>query len=272
VSRFNKDSVSGTVIVALAVCLVCSIIVSGAAVILKPTQKVNSVLNVKQNILRAANLITGPVTAQEVEEKFSLVTPRIVDLETGEYVDPSVVGVAEAINYDQFRAAKDPQFSKALAGSEDIAGIKRRERYATVYTIENEGQIDRVILPVRGYGLWSTLYGFLALEGDANTVVGFGFYEHAETPGLGGEVDNPNWISQWPGKKIYDLEEGAEPKIHLVKGGVRANDPEANYGVDALAGATLTSRGITNLLHFWLGEQGFQKYLEQIRSGEASNG
>src|SRR5690606_23840240 len=149
---------------------------------------------------------------------------------------------------------------------------KRRERYATVYTIENEGQIDRVILPVRGYGLWSTLYGFLALEGDANTVVGFGFYEHAETPGLGGEVDNPNWISQCPGKSTDDLEEGAELKLSLVKGGVRANDLEASYGVDALAGATLTSRGISNLLHFWLGELAIQKYVEQIRSGAATNG
>lgn len=270
-SSFRKDSIFGTVIVALAVCLVCSVFVAGAAVMLKPTQKQNSSLNVKQNILRAANLISGPATAKEIEEKFTLVTPRIVDLETGEYVEPSVVGVANAIDYDQFKAAKDPQFSKAL-GSQDLASIKRRERYVTVYTIENEGRIDRVILPIRGYGLWSTLYGFLALEGDANTIVGLRFYEHAETPGLGGEVDNPNWIAQWPGKKAYDLEAGTDPKIHLVKGGVRANDPEATYGVDALAGATLTSRGVTNLLRFWLGEQGFQKYLEQVRSGEVNNG
>lgn len=271
-SSFRKDSVSGTIIVALVLCLVCSVIVASAAVLLKPTQVRNSSLNVKENILRAANLISGPVTAVEIEEKFNLITPRIVDLETGEYVDPSVVGVRNAIDYDQFKAAKDPQLSKTLPGSEDLASIKRRERYALVYTIESEGKIDRVILPIRGYGLWSTLYGFIALEGDANTVVGLGFYQHAETPGLGGEVDNPNWKAQWPGKKVYNLEEaGAGPAIQLVKGSVRADDPRAQHQVDALAGATLTSRGVTNLLRYWLGEQGFQKYLERVRSREASS-
>ena len=270
-SSFRKDSVFGTVVVALALCLVCSIIVASAAVLLKPTQLRNSELNVKENILRAANLISGQVAAEEIEQKFNLITPRIVDLETGEYVEPSVVGVNTAIQYDQFKAAKDPQLSKGLSSGEDLAGIKRRERYAIVYTIEEDGKLDRVILPVRGYGLWSTLYGFIALQGDANTVIGLGFYQHAETPGLGGEVDNPNWKAQWPGKKIYDLEEGRAPEIHLVKGSVRQDDPNAQYQVDGLAGATLTSRGITNLLKYWMGTEGFQKYLERIRAGEANS-
>ena len=270
-SSARNDSIVKTIVVALMVCLVCSVVVSAAAVMLKPVQVRNSTINMKENILRAANLVTGPVSPQEVEEKFSQITARIVDLETGEYVEPSVVGVNDAALYDQFRAAKDPEFSEVLPGAEDIAGIKRRERYAKVYLLEQNGEIERIILPVRGYGLWSTLYGFLALERDANTIVGLGFYQHAETPGLGGEVDNPNWKAQWPGKKVYDLEQGAAPKIELVKGGVRADDPNSIYGVDALSGATLTSRGVTNLLHYWLGQEGFQKYLEQIRSGEANN-
>ena len=132
-----------------------------------------------------------------------------------------------------------------------------------VYLAKTEdGQIDKIILPVHGYGLWSTLYGFLALEADANTVAGLGFYSHAETPGLGGEVDNPKWKAQWPGKEVY---KDGEPIVELVKGGVSEQTPNADYKVDALSGATLTSRGVTNLLQFWLGEDGYGPYLKKFR-------
>ncbi len=154
-----------------------------------------------------------------------------------------------------------------LPGDRDIASIKRREKYAKVYLVEHNGVVETIILPVHGYGLWSTLYGFVALNKDANTVAGFGFYEHGETPGLGGEVDNPKWKGQWPGKKIYDLGESQTPKISLVKGSVDVSKPGAEYKIDGLSGATLTSRGVTNLLHFWLGDNGFQKYLNRVREG-----
>jgi Na+-transporting NADH:ubiquinone oxidoreductase subunit C len=119
---------------------------------------------------------------------------------------------------------------------------------------------------VRGAGLWSTLHGFLALENDLNTVAGLGFFEHGETPGLGGEVDNPNWKALWPGKKVYD--EG-DAKIQLIKGSVDANTAEAEHKVDGLSGATLTSRGVTNLLQFWMGENGYKPFLSNLQSGEA---
>jgi len=151
-------------------------------------------------------------------------------------------------------------------GGDDIAKIKRRENYATVYLVESNGELDKIILPVRGAGLWSTLHGFLALENDLNTVAGLGFFEHGETPGLGGEVDNPNWKALWPGKKVYD--EG-DAKIQLIKGSVDANTAEAEHKVDGLSGATLTSRGVTNLLQFWMGENGYKPFLSNLQSGEA---
>jgi len=132
--------------------------------------------------------------------------------------------------------------------------------------VEENGQLKSVILPIRGYGLWSTLHGFIALESDLNTVVGLGFYQHAETPGLGGEVDNPKWKGLWPGKKLYN--EAGEPVIHIVKGGVDPSSPNAEHQVDALAGATLTSNGVDRLLQFWLGEQGFGPYLAKLRAQE----
>jgi Na+-transporting NADH:ubiquinone oxidoreductase subunit C len=158
--------------------------------------------------------------------------------------------------------------SQQLDGEQDIASIRRRADYSTVYVVENpDGSIKTLILPIHGYGLWSTLYGFMALESDLKTVVGLGFYQHAETPGLGGEVDNPNWKAQWTGKVVFD--ESGEPAISVVKGGVDPSNPNAEHQVDALAGATLTSRGVENLVRFWLGEDGFGPFLEHLRAGEA---
>lgn len=263
----NKETMGKTLTVALLLCIVCSIVVAGSVVALKPIQQKNKALNLKANILSAAGLLESGSNAEKIEADFAAIQPRLVDLETGEYVDPSVVGKTAALDYDQRKAAKDPELSDAIDGSEDIANIKRRVRYAKVYVVEQEGQLETIILPVSGYGLWSTLHGFLALEGDANTIVGLGFYEHAETPGLGGEVDNPNWKAIWPGKKVYDLDASDTPKIEVVKGAVDRSRTDAQYLVDGLSGATLTSRGITNLVQYWAGEHGFQQYLNRLRSG-----
>ncbi|KZY21873.1 NADH:ubiquinone reductase (Na(+)-transporting) subunit C, partial [Alcanivorax sp. HI0035] len=171
-------------------------------------------------------------------------------------------------SYDQRKAAKDPQRSERLSGKEDIAGIKSQAKVAEVFLARgDDGELSRIILPVHGYGLWSTLYGFLALEPDANTVSGLGFYEHGETPGLGGEVDNPKWKALWEGKKLYG--EQGEVEIQVVKGSVDSKTPNAEHKVDGLAGATLTSNGVSNLLRFWVGENGFGPYLKRMQNGEA---
>ncbi|MCP5161875.1 MAG: Na(+)-translocating NADH-quinone reductase subunit C [Hahellaceae bacterium] len=263
----NKDTISKTITVALLLCIVCSVLVASSVILLKPVQMQNKTLNLKENILAAAGLLKPGAPKAQIESEFKKVTPRLVDLSTGEYVSADLVEKASAADYDQRKASKDPKFSDSLEGGIDIASIKRRAKYAKVYLVEKDGRLDRIILPVHGYGLWSTLYGFLALEGDGNTIAGLGFYEHAETPGLGGEVDNPRWKALWPGKKVYNLDHSNEPAISLIKGGVDTSRADAIYGVDALSGASLTSRGVTNLLHFWLGEHGFQSYLDRIRKG-----
>lgn len=263
----SKETMGKTFTVAFLLCLVCSLIVAGSVVALKPIQQENKALNLKANILAAAGLLPAGASKEEIEAQFEKIDARLVDLDTGEYVEPSVVGKQTALAYDQRKAQKDPKLSKTIAGEEDIASIKRRVDYAKVYLVRENDQIKTIILPVSGYGLWSTLHGFLALESDANTVVGFGFYEHAETPGLGGEVDNPNWKALWPGKKVYDLEASDEPKLVLLKGAVDRSKAGAEYQVDGLSGATLTSRGVTNLVQYWTGEHGFQKYLNKLRQG-----
>ncbi len=262
----RKDTTVGTLTVALVVCLVCSIFVAGAAVALRPTQQANSLLDKQRSILSIAGMGDSSLTADQVRDMFKgTVQARLVDLETATYSD-----AYDPLTFDQLASSKDPAISKSLTGKEDLASIKRRERYATVYVVENNDQLDTLILPVRGYGLWSTLHGFIAVKGDLNTVTGFGFYEHAETPGLGGEVDNPKWIELWPGKQVFNAK--GDVALHVIKGNVDRSSPSAINEIDGIAGATLTSNGVNHLLDFWLGENGFGPFLKELdrqRKGEA---
>lgn len=263
----SKETVTRTVIVALVLSVFFSVIVSTAAVTLKPLQVKNQNLNIKTNILSAADMLPQDASPEQIEELFSRFEVRLVSLKTGQYVEPAYVGVEEPMKYDMYKAASDPELSTDIPADEDRAGIRRRPDVAKVYILRENGELKKVVLPIHGYGLWSTLYGFISLKGDANTIEGLGFYQHAETPGLGGEVDNPRWKAQWEGKMVYG-EDMTEPQIRLVKGGVNENTRNREHKVDALSGATLTSRGVENLINYWLGDRGYAHYLKNLRQGE----
>ena len=250
-----NDSTQKTLLVALIMCFACSIIVSAAAIVLRPTQEANAALDRKRNIAEVAGLLKA---GGDVEAAFANVETRIVNLETGEFTDEFA-----DTEYDQYAAARDPQLSIALDKDQDIASIGRRARYAEVYLIGGDDDFQQIVLPVHGLGLWSTLYGFISLNSDLTTIAGLKFYDHAETPGLGGEVDNPNWQSKWEGKLAYD--NSGNVQIEVVKGVVDSGAQNAAYQVDGLAGATLTSRGVSQLLRFWLDEQGFGPFIEKLK-------
>ena len=255
----NKDSIGRTIIVALVLCVVCSVVVSAAAVMLRPMQQFNMDQDRKSNILRAAGIVDPSRT---VDELFEQITTRIVDLRTGQFTDEFI---PEAENFR--RAASDPSMSRSLSRAEDVASIKRQPLLMPVYIVEaDDGSIEKLILPVHGYGLWSTMFGFLALEGDLNTVAGLGFYEHAETPGLGGEIDNPSWRSSWVGKQIFAEGQKDNPALRVIRGAVDTSERGAEHRIDGLAGATLTANGVTNMIQFWLGESGFAPLLANLRA------
>ncbi len=261
-----NDSVKKTLIVTVVLSLVCSIVVSSATVLLKPMQDENKQLDVQRNILAISGLTkdASELTRDEIQQLFKNVEPSLVDLETGNFyhgddIDPKT--------FDQRKAANDPNLSVKLAAKEDPASIKRRSKYGKVYLVKESGHIKTVVIPIHGYGLWSTLYGFMALDADMKTVVGFGFYEHGETPGLGGEVDNEKWKAQWVNKEVYDAH--WQPVVEIVKGGVIKSSPKKIHQVDGLSGATLTSRGVEHLVNFWLGDGGFVPFLKNLRKGVA---
>ncbi len=273
VLALGNDSLEKTIAIAVSLCLVCAVLVSFAAVALKPLQVNNKELDMKKNILDVAGLLEE---GSNIDTAFAeKIEPKIVDLATGDYVDS--VNVAE---FDQRKAAKDPAQNVTIPKEKDIAHIRIKAKYAKVFLVKEGGAIKSIILPVNGYGLWSTLYGFLSLEPDGQTVQSINFYDQAETPGLGGEVVNPNWRALWKGKKVYaeadvaasekgliaEADKG-EPALSLIKGVVDNSKPGSQYQVDGLAGASLTSTGVTNLIRYWMSQEGFALYLNKVRTG-----
>jgi Na+-transporting NADH:ubiquinone oxidoreductase subunit C len=250
-----NDDPKKTIFVAIALCLVCSVLVSTAAVALKPMQQANKAADIKKNILAVTGLLADDTDVTAEFEKFDV---KLFDFETSTFsdMDPST--------YDQRKAAGDPALGVSLTGEQDIAGIGRRAKLAPVYILKKGDDIEQIVLPVHGYGLWSTMYGFISLESDFNTISGLQFYEHAETPGLGGEITNPKWVKSWKGKQLFD--EQGQLEIQVIRGTVDYSLAEAKHQVDGLSGATLTSQGVTNLLQYWLGDHAFGPYLEKMRS------
>jgi Na+-transporting NADH:ubiquinone oxidoreductase subunit C len=246
-----------------AVCVVCALFVAGSAVSLKERQQLNVRLDRQKNVLAVAGLMGEgeKLGAAEIARRFEeSIRPQVIDVETGK-PDPDI----DPASFNQRAAAKDDATSHAVP--ENPSKIMRVANDALVYQVLRDGKVDAVIIPIRGYGLWSVLYGYLALADDGVTIKGITYYQHGETPGLGGEVDNPRWKKKWIGRKAYD--ERGNPAISVKKGPAGPVD-EDPYHVDGLSGATLTSNGVTHMMRFWLGKNGFGPYLESIREQKGS--
>ncbi len=244
---------------AVAVCMVCSIFVAGSSVGLKDLQDANKALDRQKKVLSVAGLLTADESPspEEIQQRYTdNIRPMVVNLVTGEY-DESI----DATSFDQRKATKDPATRReAPPNGAKVAWLPAN---GLVYLQVDGEEVKKVILPVEGKGLWSTLYGFLALEADGNTVAGLTFYEHAETPGLGGEIDNPAWKALWPGRKAFDASWTAQLRVKKGAAGPPESDP---HNVDGISGATLTCNGVRDLVLFWLGQDGFGPYLTKFRA------
>ena len=244
---------------ATGVCLVCALFVAFSAVGLRERQEANIRLDRQKKVLAVAGLMEDgqSLQAEEVAAIFAKsIQAKVVLLETGK-VDSEI----DAANFDQKAAMADPLTSKPAP--DNRAKVRRIPNHALVYDVVTNGELTSIIIPIEGKGLWSTLYGYIALAPDSNTIVGITFYEHGETPGLGGEIDNPRWKARWSGRIAFNSR--WQPVIGVNKG--MAGPPETDpHRVDGLSGATITSRGVTALVRFWLGDDGFGPYLANYRA------
>jgi len=275
-------------LVAFLLCLICSSIVTGVAISLRPLQAKNAQLMQKAEILKVAEI---DIHEKDIDTLFAKhIEVKVVDLRAGDYaqgIDPA--------NFDERIAARNENSSIKLNRSDDIAQIRRRTNFARVYLLYDQyKRVETVILPIHGYGLWSIMYGYIGLSVKTDTIKGLTFYEQNETAGLGSEVSNPKWLAQFKGKRVFDS--NGQPIIHSSK--VSASELNAESALqpalkssassanattaaskearqtkpqvapstfDAISGATLTTNGVNNLLHFWLSDLGFGPYLARLR-------
>ena len=261
----QRDSLGYTVGVAAVLCIVCSLAVSGAAVALKDRQEANKVLDQRRNILDATGLAKGEfgrpaseLSRAEVAELYKWISEELVNLDDG-----SVNTEIDIKKYDAIETASKKETQIAPDTSQYDIGEQYRETIGKVFFVKRPGdpKVRQVVLPVYGKGLWSTLRGYLAVKSDLETIQGLTFYSHKETPGLGGEVDNLSWKAQWEGKKLFD--DSGQPAAEVFKGTAPKDDPSA---VDGLSGATITSRGVTTLLRYWTGDDGYGPYLSKLKA------
>jgi len=241
--QFDRDSISNTLTIAIGLSLVCSIIVSSAAIVLKPVQVENEERFRQQIILDVAGLLEPD---SDIKALFESIEPLTVDLETGDYTDSA-----------------DAEATVAIPNDLDVAGIGQRPRFVPVYLVKDGDRVDQIILPVYGKGLWSTMLGYLSVAPDGNTIKGLQFYAHGETPGLGDQMDKEDWRALWVGKEVYGT--GDEPEIRVVRGPVPAGAANPQHLIDGMSGATLTGNGISGLVRYWTGPHGFGPYLKNFR-------
>ncbi len=253
----SNDSTLKTFLVAFLLCVVCSVLVCLAALVRIDREAYNKQLEIRKNVLAADGYEVGNMSGDEIDKLFlDNMELKIVDLDTGEFTD-----AVDPKTYDQRAALEDPELRVKIPAEYDIAGMGTRAKYAAIY-VTKDGDM---VLPIWGAGMWGQMHGYIALKKDGTTVKGFTFYEHSETPGLGAEVDNPRWKAQWPGKQIYD--KSGKLAIKVVKNGKYNPDaPDANSTIDGLAGASVTSGHVKDIVRYWFGEHGYGKFLANLKA------
>lgn len=275
-SSNDKDSTFNTFKVAILLCLVCSLLVSATAIGLMEIQKTNVALDKKKNILTVAGYTPEEVkkmSKKDIEEIFKgenesiQILDIVVDLETGLEVSnddlKEKTGFDSVVDFDQEKIVKQEGLGSEIEGGVNI-GLRKRENYSHVYVVKDKRKdlVTRYVFPVKGKGLWSTLMGYIAVDASFKQIEGLTFYSHKETPGLGGEVDNPKWKKLWEGRMLFS-EDGQVANDYVVKG---SPDESNRNAVAGLSGATITSKGVSNLVRYWMGEEGFGKFISEVQN------
>jgi Na+-transporting NADH:ubiquinone oxidoreductase subunit C len=256
----DNNSPQKAIIVVAMVALITSTLVSSAVVFLRPIKLNNQLLEKSRNVMKLTGLLTdGEIpTDDQMLSLFRSLDARILDMDTAGFSDEH-----DPDTFDQRRAVNNPELGVDILPANDLANLGRRSRFVTTYLVWENDKVKRIILPVRGAGMWSMLYGFVALESDFNTIAAATFFEHAETPGLGDQITRPDWLAQWRGRQIYG--DSDSPRFAVSNGNVAENSILARTQVDGLTGASITGNAVTNLIQYWFGMHGYQPVLDKLR-------
>jgi len=235
----RKDSTQYTFIFALIICVVCSLLLSLVSEGLRSKKELNEALDIKKNILKAVAL-REPVDAKASTDVLVSVYKQkiqeiVIDAQGNLVADKAPGAIAEG------------------------------EALYPVYIYKEGSEVISYAFPIVGKGLWSTLYGYFALEADAKTVRGITFYKHGETPGLGAEIE-ANWFTDnYKGKSIWDVKTKDLKPVAVVKG--KVNDvvkaEDQKHYVDGISGATMTAKGVTEMVDREIRK--YEPYFSKIR-------
>jgi Na+-transporting NADH:ubiquinone oxidoreductase subunit C len=239
--------------IAVLVAFTCALVVSITSVALKPLQDAH--LEVERAAKMEAMLNTLPQMRGLMRESgVTALETRLVNLSDGSFA-PDM----DAEGFDAVAAADHPATSIVIPSEADVAGLKRREHHAPVHLLERDGELKLLVLPMRAAGYQSTITAMLALQPDLRTIAGLTITGHAETPGMGARIAEPEWAALWPGKQIAD--DDGRIVIDVVRG--QATGP---YEVDGISGATRSSNAVGLMLAFWLGDLGYGPFLDRLES------
>lgn len=257
----NTDKPLNAFLIVVTIALVCSVLVSASAIGLRPIQERNALIERSRNIVALSGLVEPGATlsGDEVVAAVAQMEARVLDIDSGEFndgIDPE--------EFDPRRAVLDPELGVAIPAELDLAQLGRRSRYEIVYIAYKDDELHRLILPVVGQGMWSTLYGYVALENDYNTIAAATFYEQAETAGLGDKITDPDWLALWEGRALFGADGGF--RFRIAAGPVEPGSAAAAHEVDGISGASVTGGAVTRLVEYWFGPNGYAPFLERLRT------
>jgi Na+-transporting NADH:ubiquinone oxidoreductase subunit C len=241
-----------TIVVAFLVSAICAVLVSGATVLLRPIQTANRAAEEQAQI---ADLVQGiPGMSALLEQAGGTLSTVVIDLESGRAATDISTETLETALADQANWT-------ALEAGSDLAGLGYRPNYAQIFLLRDGDTVLSALLPVAGQGYGGRIDAIVAVHGDMNTIAGIAITQHSETPGLGARIKDRSWQDSFPGTLIRD-----------ASGQVRFNVARAtsstDYEVDGITGATRTGNGITNMMRFWLGPDGYGPLIDAIQRGE----
>lgn len=257
----NTDKPGTALLIVVLVALVCSVLVSASTVGLRPIQERNALIERSRNIVALSGLVEPgqSLSGEEVLAALQQMDARVINIDTGEFDD--------AIDPDEFQpraAVLDPELGTAIPADLDLAQLGRRSRFEIVYLAYDRGEIARVILPIVGQGMWSTLYGYIALESDLSTIAAATFYEQAETAGIGDRIADPDWLAGWEGRALYAAD--GSYRFRIAPGPVDPGSAAAAHEVDGISGASVTATAVSRLVRYWFGPHGYAPFLESLRN------
>jgi Na+-transporting NADH:ubiquinone oxidoreductase subunit C len=224
--------------------IACGGLLAFASQALKPLQDANIELE------RKANVLSTVMTLEEGADINKLYETRIRELvidSKGNLVDKKAVDVNVGVEYKK----------------------KPEDRLLPVYEFRNETdpeKVENAVIPVFGFGLWNTIAGFVALEADFNTIKGVSYSHAGETPGLGARIATAEIQDRYKGKQIFQTTTLVSVVMQKGEGIDYSNDP---HKVDGMSGATLTAKGVNNMLKEYFGC--YQKYLEKNKISNQAN-